>query len=257
LRDALKRFAVDPDRVFLGGSVIGANMAWDFGQAHPDLFAGVAVIGGEPAKYVWVTKSNLIRVPFYVAMGDLAPGETDVIFSQFAKPAIAKNYDFTYVEYYRRGLEDFPEEAGPILDWMLTKRREPSPKQFDVVSGRDCDNRFYGIVAQEFTPGRTKDPAGMDVQGKNLPKPASIELKSSLPANLINITTSGVKKLDVWIGPKQIDFTRKMEVRVNNKTALKAMPKPDFETFLEDIRSRGDRAQVYWMKVSGSVGGKS
>jgi len=255
LRDALKRFAVDPDRVFLGGSVMGANMAWDYGQAHPDLFAGVAVVGDEPAKYVWATRSNLERVPFYVAMGDLAPAETDVIFGIFAKPAITRNYDFTYVEYYRRGLEDLPEEAGSIVDWMGTKRRAPPPKDFEVVAARECDNRFYGIVSQEFFPGATKEPAGVDVQAKSITKPATITGKIALTANLVNLTTRGIKKMDVWVGPKQVDFTKKMEIRVNNKTAYKAMPKPEIETFLEDVRTRGDRSQVYWMKVSGQVGG--
>ena len=41
LRDARKRYSIDSDRVYLAGQLEGANMAWDFGLAHPDLFAGV------------------------------------------------------------------------------------------------------------------------------------------------------------------------------------------------------------------------
>ena len=52
LRDARRRYAIDSDRVFVAGQLTGGNMAWDFALAHPDLFAGVIVISGFPAKYV-------------------------------------------------------------------------------------------------------------------------------------------------------------------------------------------------------------
>ena len=52
LRDARKRYAIDSDRVFVAGQLIGGNMAWDYALAHPDLFAGVVVFSGLPAKYV-------------------------------------------------------------------------------------------------------------------------------------------------------------------------------------------------------------
>jgi pimeloyl-ACP methyl ester carboxylesterase len=257
IRDALKRFAVDPDRVFLGGSLTGGNAAWDFGQGHPDLFAGVAVVSGLPAKYVWATRPNLARLPYYIVEGDLAPAETEVVFGEFARPLISKNQDITYVEYYRRGLEDLPEEAPSIFDWMAPRRRDPAPRTFEVVACRECDNRFYGIIISEFAAGRAKDPAAVDIQGKNL-DPATITAKvSAPPANLLNLTTKGAAALDVWINPKLIDMTKKMEVRVNNKTVYRAMPKPDVETYLEDVRARGDRVQVYTMKVSGKLGAKN
>ena len=52
LRDARKRYAIDSDRVFVAGQLTGGNMAWDYALAHPDLFAGVVVFSGLPAKYV-------------------------------------------------------------------------------------------------------------------------------------------------------------------------------------------------------------
>ena len=53
LRDARKRYSIDSDRVFAAGQLIGGNMAWDYALAHPDLFAGVIVFSGLPAKYVF------------------------------------------------------------------------------------------------------------------------------------------------------------------------------------------------------------
>ena len=44
LRDAMRRFSIDSDRVFLSGHSIGGDAAWDIGLAHPDLWAGVIPI---------------------------------------------------------------------------------------------------------------------------------------------------------------------------------------------------------------------
>jgi pimeloyl-ACP methyl ester carboxylesterase len=249
LRDAKRRYSIDDDRVFLGGSLIGGHMAWDYGLAHPDLFAGVAIVSGLPAKYVFKTLEHADRLPLYVALGDLAPASNEIVFGGLLKPLIAKTYDITYVEYYRRGLEDLPEELVPIFDWMDKRRRDPNPKTLDVVTARESDNRFNGIVIREFLPGRTTAPEAVDSFGKNL-KPATIKMKTSSLSNLISIQENGIKRLDIWISPKVIDFKKKFEVRINGKPFFKGLAKPGPDQLLEDLRLRGDRQQIYWMKVS-------
>jgi enterochelin esterase-like enzyme len=252
LRDAKRRYAIDSDRVFLGGQLVGANMAWDFGLAHPDLFAGVAVVSGLPFKYVnrYLVNAEQ-RLPLYVVLGDLAPAANEVVYGQILKPLIAKAWDVTYLEYFRRGLEDFPEEAPAIFDWMDRRRRDPYPKSFEVVSARPSDNRFYGVVLRDFKPGRTTAPEAVDPFGKNL-NPASIKMKSSTLSNLLNLETVGLNKLDVWVSPKMIDFKKRIEVRINKTPFYKRLAKLDLEPLLEDLRIRGDRQQIYWMKVSTS-----
>ena len=251
LRDAKRRYAVDADRVFLGGQLTGGNMAFDFGPAHPDLFAGVVVIGGLPFKYVTrYLQHNAKDLPLYVALGDLAPAGNEVVFGEVLKPLILKAWDVTYVEYFRRGLEDFPEEAPHVFDWMDHREpRSPYPKSFAVDTARTSDNRFFGVVVRDFLPGRATAPEVVDGFGKNL-KPATLKLESSRLSNLIKVTTTGVKHVDVWISPALIDFTKKMEVRINGRSQ-KGAPKPDLTPLLEDLRVRGDRRQTYWMKVSG------
>ncbi len=137
-----------------------------------------------------------------------------------------------------------------MFDWMAPRRRDPTPKKFNVVTARECDDRFYGVVVREFAQGRIKEPSVVAVDGKNL-KPAKIEFNMSKLSNpqLFGLTTVGITKMDVWISPKLFDFTKKIEVRVNNKTVFKGPAKPDMEAFLEDLRIRGDRLQGYWMKV--------
>jgi pimeloyl-ACP methyl ester carboxylesterase len=250
VRDARKRYAIDSDRVFLAGQLTGGNMAWDFALAHPDLFAGAIVVSGFPAKYVPRYLPHHERMPLFFVMGDLAPAANEIIFGTYIKPLILKAWDVTYAEYHRRGLEEFPEEITTFFDWMDRHHREPFPKAFDVVTARPCDNRFYGVVIREHSQNRTTAPEAVEMLGQNL-TPAKLKMRSSNLSNLINLKADGVKKLDVWLSPKVIDFKRKLEIRINSdRPFFKGQVKLSLEPLLEDLRVRGDRQQIYWYKVA-------
>jgi pimeloyl-ACP methyl ester carboxylesterase len=250
LRDARKRYAIDSDRVFVAGQIIGGHMAWDYGLAHPDLFAGVIVISGLPAKYVPRYLSHHERLPLLVVLGDLAPASSEYVFDKLVKPMILKAWDVTYVEYLHRGQEEFPEEIPSAFEWMDRHRREPYPKAFEASSARTSDDRFYGVVIREFSEGRTTAPEAAEILGQNL-HPATIKMKSSSLSNLIRLDVNGINRLDVWLSPKLIDFKRKPDIRINGKSFNRqSRVKLDLETLLEDVRMRGDRQQVYWYRVS-------
>ena len=59
-------------------------------------------------------------------------------------------------------------------------------------------------------------PEAADPFGKNL-RPATLRMRTSATGNLLNLTASGINRLDVWVSPKLIDFSKKMEVRLNDK----------------------------------------
>jgi hypothetical protein len=249
LRDARKRYGIDSDRVYLHGSIVGGNAALDFGISHPDLFAGVASVSGLPTKYVFPYRRHVEKLPLYLVMGELAPAVKELVFEGFAKPMVLDNLDTIYVEYFKRGLEDLPEEAPAIIEWMDKRKREPYPKTFEVATARPSDARFYGVVVQGITPGFSIAPEAADPLGKNI-KPAKLAQRTSAPANLLNITTNGIENLDVWVSPKLIDFKRKLEVRINGRPFFKGPAKLDPTAMLTDLRFRFDRQQIYWMKVT-------
>lgn len=250
LRDARKRFAIDSNRVFLAGVLDGGNMAWDFGLAHPDLFAGVVVISGLPGKYVLPYKDNAQLVPLYIVLGDLAPTKAeDFEVPRFVRDLITRNFDVTLVEYSRRGLEELPEEIVPAFDWMGPRRRDPYPKEFEAVTAREGDHRFFGVVVREFAKGRAVPPEQVHPLGKNL-RPATIALKHRELANIYDVTTTGLVGVDLWFGPQYLDLSRKFEVRINGRAAFKGLVKPEIGPFLEDLRVRADRQQLYWLRYA-------
>lgn len=254
LRDARKRYGIDSDRVYLHGVVLGGHGALDIGLAHPDLFAGVASVSGMAAKFALAYRKHSEHVPLYIAIGDLAPGNRETLFDGFAKPMITGADDVTYVEYHNRGLEDLPEEAPTIIDWMDKHRRDAAPRAFEVATARPSDARFWGVVVQEHATGKSIAPEAADVPGTNI-HPAKVTYKTSSLSNLINIKAAGVNRLDVWVSPKIIDFGRKMEVRINDRPFYKGLAKTEFGPMLTDLRYRFDRQQIYWMKVSTGRGG--
>jgi pimeloyl-ACP methyl ester carboxylesterase len=250
LRDARKRYAIDSDRVFAAGQLSGGNMAWDLALAHPDQFAGVVVIGGLPAKYVLKYLPHHDRLPLFYVIGDLAPAANEFIFTTFVKPMIAKAWDVTYIEYFRRGLEALPEEIPTAFDWMSRHRRDPFPKTFKAYTARTSDDRYNGVVVREFAAGVTTAPEAAEVLGKNL-NPGSIEMKSVGLSNMIRLDIKGITALDLWLSPKLIDFNRKAEIRINGRSRGRANKlKLDMQPLLEDLRVRGDRQQLYWYRMS-------
>ncbi len=249
LRDARKRYAIDSDRIFLAGQLEGANMAWDFGLGHPDLFAGVVSISGFPARYAYKYKGQVDKLPLYVALGELAPAARELIFDQFVKPMIEDVQDVTYVDYLKRGLEELPEEVPSFFDWMDKRKRDPTPKAFEVATAREGDDRFYGVIIRELAPGRSTSPEAADPLGKNL-RPATLKMRSSAQANSITLTTQGITRLDVWVSPKLIDFKKKLTIRVNDRPFFAGLVKQEFAPMLEDLRVRGDRQQLYYFKAT-------
>ena len=251
VRDARKRYAVDSDRIFLAGQLQGGNMAWDFGLGHPDLFAGLVVVSGFPAKYVPRYLGQHERLPLVCVLGDLAPAANEVVFGNYVKPMILKTWDVTYMEYHHRGMEEFPEEIPTLLDWMDRRRRDPVPRSFEAASARICDDRRHGIVIRGFANGRTTAPEAAEVLGQNL-RPATIKMKTSSISNLVDLQLDGITQIDIWLSPKLVDFKRKMEIRINHgrRSFYKGQPNLEFEPMLEDLRVRGDRQQIYWVKLS-------
>src|SRR5262249_38439920 len=127
----------------------------------------------------------------YIAMGDLAPTEDAIVFEQWAKPLIVRNNDIRYVKMYRRGLEMFPEEVPWIMRWAATRVRAPAPKQWEAVTARESDDRFFGVVAKRFAPRRSTSPEAADPLGKNI-NPAEIKFRANAVLNKIVLETTGL-----------------------------------------------------------------
>lgn len=249
LRESLRRFSVDTDRVFLSGHSMGGDAAWDVGLAHPDLWAGVIAMSPAAGRYVNHYWHNARTVPLYIVAGELDAacfGRNTMDLDRY----LTKGFDATYVEYRGRGHEHFSDEIMRIFDWMGRRRRTFFPPAIDVVSMRPWD-RFFWWVEMERPPVRT-----MVLPSQWPPPPAirpfEIEAKTmppnSVPASMLSVRC-GADRVRIWLSPELVDFSRPVTVTLDGRKLWKDPVVPDKRLLLEDLRLRADREHPFWAVI--------
>jgi hypothetical protein len=262
LHDLGQRFPVDSDRVFLSGLGQGANAAWDIGLSHPDLFAGVSAISSQPKlSHTMPMYRNAQNLPFYIVTGDLAgdaPKENQRIISEM----ISRGYPTLHCIYRGRGTEWFGGELPYIFQWMRTKRRyggHPemgrNPGGFgssyeEYQSMRSSDNHFWWMHSTDYMAGHLIE----NKKPKQEFYPARFQgiIK---PGNQVNVYTLGLRNLTLTLGPNMVDYTKPVYVTwtgfrakytwSNDKKPLQ----PSLRTMLEDLRERGDRQRLVYVRI--------
>jgi pimeloyl-ACP methyl ester carboxylesterase len=270
LRDAMQRFNIDSDRVFLSGHGIGGTAAWDIAAAHPDLWAGVIPIGGVANRYIRAYVDNMQNVPFYYVGGELEGfgGISKTVlnsqtFNRYLMP-IANPCEATVVLYHGRGSEPYSDEILRIFDWMKRHPRNFTPREFAVRTLRHWDDFFWWVELGRLSNNSELSPLLIDPvlwsrdDGK-LPKAIQVESKISLNANSIRVKTipSSRPSRDgdnfvVFLTPDMINFNQKADITVNNVqyAPTGGYVQPSVEVILEDTRTRADRQHPFWARLT-------
>ena len=249
LREALRRFSIDSDRVVLSGHSMGGDAAWDIALAHPDLWAGMVAISPAAGKYVNHYWHNARTLPIYIVGGELDAasfGRNTMDLDRY----FAKGFDATYVEYRGRGHEHFSDEIMRIFDWMSRRQRTFFPPTIDVVSMRPWD-RFFWWIEMERPPAKTMvlpsqwpPPPGI--------RPFAIEAKT-MPANTVPASMlsarCGADRVRIWLSPELVDFSRPVTVSLDGQKLWKDPVVPDKRLLLEDLRLRADRQHPFWAVI--------
>jgi predicted esterase len=249
LRDAMRRFSIDTDRVYLTGHDIGGEAAWDMAQAHPDLWAGAIPFiprFEEQQKYIGFYRDNAEYVPLYFVAGELdgrSIAENAPVWNKYLRVA---RYDVTLVEYQGRGHEPFHDEILTLFDWMSFKKRVWPPKEFACSTLRPWDNFFWWLECEEFPPNFMIYPTDWSGARAN---PAQISGKQQ-PDNRLAVKTPA-KRTTIWLSPDIVDFSKPIKITFgsHNLSLPPGGPKPDPLVLLEDVRTRGDRQRPFWAKV--------
>ena len=243
LRDARRRFGIDTDRVYLTGHDIGGEAAWDIGQAHPDVWAGVipfVAVGEKYAQHYW---ENVEYVPMYFIAGELdgiKMSKNEQLLNKYFK----KNFDVTLVEYHGRGHEPYHDEIQRLFDWMDRQVRSGPPKEFLCSTMRPWDNFFWWVEGKDFP-----NP----IFPQNWPKRGAraSKVEGKFPAKNILFAKSRSAETTIWLSPDTVDFSKPVKVTLNGKrlSGSRTMIDPQLEVLLEDVRTRADRLHPFWAKL--------
>jgi pimeloyl-ACP methyl ester carboxylesterase len=248
LRDAMRQFSIDSDRVFLTGHGLGGNLAWDIALAHPDLWAGVVPIVALADGYCLRYAKNAEYVPWYFVAGELDGDKLAANSAQLDRYVGAirtrPNVDATVVEYLGRGYEGFSDEIQRIFDWM-NRRERKMPKEFECVTMRPWDNFFWWLEAHDL-------PDKSMVAPVNWPPPRNTRpfvLRSRIATgNKVQVEArSG--GATVWLAPEFVDFNQPITVELNRRKITPDGVEPSLSVLLEDARTRADRQHPFWAKV--------
>ena len=248
LRDAIRRFHIDNDRVYLTGHGMGGDAAWDLAVAHPDVWAGVLPFVAQFSqvkKYVQHYWENARYVPLYFVAGEKdgsrMSGNAAVLDKFFLK-----RFDATVVEYLGRGHEPFPDEVLEAFSWMElpTHRRRGSPPEFTCNTMRPWDNFFWWIEGRNFP---------------NSVHPANWPLRNARPTQVYGrvqkanhlLAKTAAKQTTLWLSPDIVDFSKPIVITLNGRKLgiASGSTRPDPEVLLEDVRTRGDRHRPFWAKL--------
>ncbi len=251
LRDALHRFSIDTDRVFLSGHAMGGDAVWDMAIAHPDLWAGVVPIsatagydGKQAPKYVSRCWQNARLSAFYFVQGAFDKAKMDANAMDFNRYLKTTGFDTVIVEYLGRGHEHFHEEIRNIMDWMNVHRRNPAPTKITATIMRPWDNYFWWLELGGVPQRSVVLPAAWPPLAGVRP----MEVTGSVRDKKNVVITTGTREARVFLSPEMVDLSEDVAVYVNSRSH-KIDAKPSTATILEDARQRRDRKHPFWVKL--------
>ena len=256
LRDAIRHFCIDNDRVYLLGYAEGANMALDVGLSHPDLFAALAAFSPRPKWTNFLSEywTNAQKLPCYIVTGEFSGDSLQQTRRLFEK-WMPRGFPALLHVYKGRGLELYPVEIPTLFDWFQRKRRVSGTATLALgpiarppwTTMRLSDNRFYWLGAEQIDSRRLIDnlPPG------RLIVPATLQ-GDILGDNLVTLRTLGIQRLTLYFTRDLIDWNKPVRITINGSAPMGYRPRllsPHLETLLEDYRQRGDRRNPVLAKI--------
>lgn len=267
LHEVMREFNVDPNRVYLTGGSMGGLGSFELASFYPGVFAAMSPRIGLPRimnvetleggvkrttpRYV----ENLRNTPCYWIVGELDP-KIPIDFVRLTRKRMDElDQDLVYHEYEGRGHEWFPEEDETVLRWLQTKVRPRYPSDVDFFTDEFAFARSEWV--QMTRPAALKkfgfkheDSKGKVVQVREAFTPdARIIARAHRKHNRIEVRTTAVHALKLYLHDELVDFDKEIVVTVDGAEKFKGKVVPSLKFMLDEARATGDREKLYWGAV--------
>lgn len=250
LRDAMRRVSIDADRVFIVGHGDGGSAAWDIALSHPDLWAGMINIGGDPTFFTRRYSTNAQTVPMRFVFGEIAGSPAPLIrFGDTLDRYMKRDYHALVINYRGRGAEPFYEEIHHHFDWLRlpTLRRSDAPTQIEAVTMRRGDQFFWWLELEELLDNIVVDPFMVDITDRKSSAPVEASVGNN---NEVRVRRSPCKSVRVHLEPSMgVRLDQRLTVRSGNRSAVVEFD-GSLDQMLEDVRTRADRKRPFWTSVT-------
>ncbi|MEM9802580.1 MAG: hypothetical protein AAGA20_19800 [Planctomycetota bacterium] len=211
-RGVIETFAVDFDRIYIGGRGRGGETAVAIANMFPDRFAGAFSWSGDAGE--GIPAENLAHVPVYVSGG----GANATALQERAKEA---------------GIETVTLDPGggetEILGWMDGVQRKAYPDSIKLIPGAPFPTGAYWVQI----------PALADPEG------ASIEATADRETNTITLNATGITEATIYLCDGIVDLDKPVTVIANGQKSVDQFSR-SFRQFLNLLETgRVDPGRVF------------
>lgn len=233
---------IDPSRVIVGGFSMGGAFSWSAAAIQADRVAASIPMSCNPPNDVQPEcLRNLLHVPMFITHGTL----DQITNVRLARDAADLLKQYGYPSEFREipGVGHvWPEVLEPeMMKWMEGKKRVLFPKEvvYHILHWGRPKRRMYWVEA-------TKGKYSLDgPDGKKV----FAGIVGKIDGNRIELTTSLVEKLTVYLNSSLVDLSKEVVIVVNGEERHRGIVKPSLRVALEGFRERWDPEDVYSAKV--------
>lgn len=238
--DELKRtYAVDSNRVYLGGVSMGAWGVFGIGTAEADRFAAIfSEAGGFNPRYCRL--ANLLHLPFAVRVGEKDEVASHNFLSRKTRDTLAE-FRKTYPEGYKCDFKEFagvghvlPQDSPQAaLKWISQFKRDPYPRKviWEHVSWWSHKTIFYWLKVQ-------KHDEGMRIE-------AEVGEKNKIVVRAKGVTSG----FTIFLNEKLVSFADPVVVEVNGKAVFSGKVAPSLTALLETIVDKEDPEMYFTARI--------
>ena len=251
IRQARRRYHIDPNRIFLTGMSNGGIGAWLIGMHHAPLFAGLAPMASGLDDVLMPFLANLRNTPVYIIHG-----AKDQVMPVDHSRSIARELDgLGYAHVYREHQREHPmagghyfpkEELPDLVTWFNSRHREPLPTRLTLV--RDASHfQLFNWVRIESTDAIAAFSEDLvDKRDERIKRREYAKIDAAIVENnRIEITAEHVQRYSLFLNEQLIDFSKPLTVVTNGRLSFEGMVSPSVETLLRQARFRQDPERLF------------
>lgn len=229
-RRVLRDFAVDTDRVVLGGFSNGGNGTWRLGAAWPWLWAGLTPRAGAAPPHE-EARQDLAHLPMFILHGDQDRSISVDHSRRMVDWLVEQGRPPHYIEVEGGGHDFFSEFNPQVHAWMLEQRRG-LPRAFSYhLRNQEQPRRVYWVVA--------RGQGNLLAQVKRSPWGTTVVLESE----------GLLSSLELFLLPGVVTAGRPVKVVLNQELIYHGTPQPQVEAALDWMRLTGDLEHLAWARL--------
>ena len=251
VRQARRRYHIDPNRVFLTGMSNGGIGAWLIGMHHAPLFAGLAPMASGLDDVVMPFLANLRGTPVYIIHGAKDQVMPVDLSRSIARELEVLGYPHVYREHQREhpmaGGHYFPREELPdLVAWFNRQRREPLPTSLTAVRDGSHFQSFNWVRLDATDPIAAFSEDLVDKRDERIKRRVYARLDASIAGNnRIEVKAEHVQRYSLFLNEQLIDFSKPLTVVTNGRLSFEGTVTPSVETLLRQARLRQDPERLF------------